>query len=261
LLGLQVQRTTFPDELIFIIYHQNTELYFKMILSEMKQIADDTALTAEMFTKRLKRINRYMDILIESFDVMSEGMDPAQFQKFRMTLTPASGFQSAQFRQIELAATDLIQIVNKDVREKYMGASLQEQFDHIYWREGATEIATGAKTLTLRQFEDKYHAMLLQHLEYYEDKNLKRRFEALPESEQTSDLKNALKAFDFSVNVRWPLTHFRSAAKYLYRDPDTVAATGGTNWRKYLPPKFQRRIFYPALWTEQEIEEWGIRPV
>ncbi len=260
LLGLQIPRTTFPDELIFIIYHQNTELYFKMILSEMKQIADDTALTAEMFTKRLRRINRYMDILVESFDVMSEGMDPEQFRKFRMSLTPASGFQSAQFRQIELAATDLIQIVNKEVREQLKDASLEEQFDHIYWREGATELTTGAKTLTLRQFEEKYHTMLLQHIAYYKDINLKKKWEALPAEEQTTALKDALKAFDFNVNVRWPLTHFRSASKYLYRDPDSVAATGGTNWQKYLPPKFQRRIFYPSLWTEQEIEEWGIRP-
>jgi tryptophan 2,3-dioxygenase len=36
-----------------------------------------------------------------------------------------------------------------------------------------------------------------------------------------------------------------------------IAATGGTNWQKYLPPRFQKVIFFPDLWTQQEQEEWG----
>jgi tryptophan 2,3-dioxygenase len=36
-----------------------------------------------------------------------------------------------------------------------------------------------------------------------------------------------------------------------------VAATGGTNWQEYLPPRFQKRIFYPAIWSEDEIAVWG----
>ena len=38
-----------------------------------------------------------------------------------------------------------------------------------------------------------------------------------------------------------------------------IAATGGTNWQKFLPPRFQKVIFYPELWTESEIKEWGKR--
>ena len=40
-------------------------------------------------------------------------------------------------------------------------------------------------------------------------------------------------------------------------DPKDIAATGGTNWQKYLPPRFQKRIFYPELWSDTEKEEWG----
>jgi tryptophan 2,3-dioxygenase len=36
-----------------------------------------------------------------------------------------------------------------------------------------------------------------------------------------------------------------------------VAATGGTNWQQYLPPRFQKRIFYPTIWSNEEIELWG----
>ncbi len=51
--------------------------------------------------------------------------------------------------------------------------------------------------------------------------------------------------------------HYKSAVRYLERNPDAIAATGGTNWQQYLPPKFQRRIFYPQLWTAQELQDWG----
>jgi len=51
--------------------------------------------------------------------------------------------------------------------------------------------------------------------------------------------------------------HYKSAVRYLQQKEGDVPATGGTNWQKYLPPRFQKRIFYPELWTEQEKEEWG----
>src|ERR1700710_435505 len=58
LLSLQNPKTPFPDEEIFIIYHQITELYFKLVLHECKQIAN-IALNANFFITRLQRINRY----------------------------------------------------------------------------------------------------------------------------------------------------------------------------------------------------------
>jgi len=56
------------------------------------------------------------------------------------------------------------------------------------------------------------------------------------------------------VNVNWPLVHYKSAARYLQQDDTQIAATGGTNWQKYLPPRFQKRIFYPELWTKEEMD-------
>ena len=40
---------------------------------------------------------------------------------------------------------------------------------------------------------------------------------------------------DINVNVNWPLAHYKSAVRYLHKDPVDIAATGGTNWQKYLP--------------------------
>ena len=53
------------------------------------------------------------------------------------------------------------------------------------------------------------------------------------------------------------MVHYKSAVRYLQQDPSDIAATGGTNWQKYLPPRFQKRIFYPTIWSEKEKEEWG----
>src|ERR1043165_7073391 len=56
LLSLQSPRTSFPDEKIFIMYHQITELYFKMTLHELEQIAEQQPLSADFLVTRLTRI-------------------------------------------------------------------------------------------------------------------------------------------------------------------------------------------------------------
>ena len=100
LLGLQIPRTNQPDEMVFIMYHQVNELLFKMILWEIDQVAITDEVSAEKFSMHLMRISRYFDMLSNSFTVMADGMEREQYLKFRNTLTPASGFQSAQYRRL-----------------------------------------------------------------------------------------------------------------------------------------------------------------
>jgi tryptophan 2,3-dioxygenase len=59
------------------------------------------------------------------------------------------------------------------------------------------------------------------------------------------------------ANVFWRLSHLKSAGRYLHRNPEDIKATGGTNWQKYLPPNFQKIMFFPDLWSAAEKEEWG----
>lgn len=260
LLTLQKPRTPIKDELIFIIYHQITELYFRLSLHEMQQIAElSETITAQFFAERVKRINSYFKNLCHSFEIMVDGMDHKQFLKYRMSLLPASGFQSAQYRMIEICATDMVNLVDKDYRNKVtFGSSIEDQFEHIYWKAGATELATGKKTLTLTQFEDKYSESLVKLAKEYATKNLWTTFTNLTaEDKKNPELIAQLRQFDVHVNVNWPLQHYKSAVRYLHRNTDDIAATGGTNWQKYLPPRFQKRIFYPELWTDLEKEEWG----
>jgi len=259
LLSLQKPKTKFPDEVVFIMYHQITELYFKLSLREFEQISETTDLKGDFFLNRVTRINRYFEALIKSFEIMIDGMDRDQFLKFRMSLLPASGFQSAQYREIEIYSTDFINLVDKDHRAQFhKEAAIEALFEFIYWKAGATEVATGKKTLTLIQFEERYRDAFISLGEKCRTKNLWQSFLRLSEEDQNrNDIREALRTNDINVNVNWPLAHYKSAVRYLARDTADVAATGGTNWQKYLPPRFQKRIFYPELWTAEEVENWG----
>lgn len=274
LLTLQNPKTDFPDELIFIIYHQITELYFKLSLHELEQIAHNgrnvqpnghdlgwnDKLDPEFFIRRLTRINRYFEALTRSFDIMVDGMDREQFLSFRMALLPASGFQSAQYRMIEIYCTDFLQLVDKDMRGRFQSgtSSIEEMYEHIYWKQGATELTSGKKTLTLEQFEKKYSERFIELAKECVDHNIWAKYRSLPPSDQQNPaLISALKELDQNVNINWPLVHYKSAVRYLQAKEGDVPATGGTNWQKYLPPRFQKRVFYPALWNKDESENWG----
>jgi len=262
LLSLQKPRTNFPDEIIFIMYHQVTELYFKLSLHELEQLAEKEDLTAEFLATRLTRVNRYFEALTKSFEIMINGMEREQFLKYRMSLLPASGFQSGQYRKIEIACANFLQLVEKDERHKF-SADYQEKdvpnmFEWIYWKKGATELESGKKTLTLIQFEEKYKDEFINLAQKLKNKNVWALYKGLSEKDQQNEeVILALRQLDINVNVNWPLVHYKSAARYLQKDPTDIAATGGTNWQKYLPPRFQKRIFYPTLWSAKEIDDWG----
>ncbi len=258
LLSLQSPRTDFPDEKIFILYHQVTELYFRMMLNEMEQAIFTDTPEESLFIKRLKRINRYFDHLIDSFDVMTDGMDQDQFLAFRMALLPASGFQSGQYRKIEILSTDFIRLVHDDQRSSLQpDSTIEAMYNHLYWKSGATELATGKKTLTLRQFEKKYSKEFIELGTKVKDLNFLQQY--LKNFDGNEEVIKELKKFDLKANVDWPLQHLKSATRYLQRDPNVIKASGGTNWQKYLPPRSQRIIFYPELWTPQELDQWGTK--
>ncbi len=259
LLSLQKPKTHFPDEEIFISYHQITELYFKLVLHELKQLIATKDLSADFFTEKLNRIIRYFRIQTNSFDVMIRGMEREQFLKFRMALLPASGFQSAQFRMIEIHATPLYNLVNHADRENFRSnLNLDEVYQNIYWKRGGISSDTGEKTLTLRQFEEKYDEVFLRLAQNLEGKTLFELYKALPEEERNNKkLIEALRNLDVAVNVNWLLVHIGAAQRYLMVKKNAVKATGGTNWKEFLPPSFQRISFFPELWNEEEKEEWG----
>lgn len=260
LLSLQIPRTVLPDEMVFIMYHQVNELLFKMVLTEIEQVAQSPAVTAQLFTTKIMRISRYFDVLTSSFSIMKDGMDVNQYNDFRTTLTPASGFQSAQYRKIEFASTELINLIDKRFRDDFdaESACCEKAFEHLYWQAAGKDYKTGKKTYTLTDFEARYKDEFLRFAKFYQKNNLWSKYKALPkEAQQNKDLIQAMRHYDYTVNVKWVMAHYNTANHYLNINGKTAEATGGSEWVKYMHPKYQKRIFFPELWTDKEIEHWG----
>ena len=255
LLNLQIQRTTLPDEMVFIMYHQINELLFKMILWEIDQVSDSIEIEAAFFTEKLRRISRYFDMLSTSFDIMGDGMEMEQYMKFRTTLTPASGFQSAQYRLIEFSSTELINLIDYRFRSTINRDTLYEHaFEHLYWQAAGKDYSTGKKNTMIQLFEKRYKSEFLLSMEKYNTTNLWTKFKQLPDEIKTDiELVKAMRHYDYTVNVSWVMAHYHAAGKYL----GNAGATGGSDWRKYMHPKYQRRIFFPELWSKEELEHWG----
>jgi len=259
LLNLQIQRTTLPDEMVFIMYHQINELLFKMVLWEVDQVCESEQLEAAFFSEKLRRISRYFDMLSSSFSIMGDGMEIAQYMKFRNTLTPASGFQSAQYRLIEFSSTELINLIDNRFRSSIdRNTPYEHAYDHLYWQAAGKDHATGKKNTLISLFEKRYKSEFLEKMEYYNNRNLWTKFKSLPDSvKQDAQLIAAMRHYDKTVNVTWVMAHYHAAEKYLESSGKKVEATGGSDWKKYMHPRYQRRIFFPELWSEAELANWG----
>ncbi|EMY3553977.1 tryptophan 2,3-dioxygenase [Flavobacterium psychrophilum] len=259
LLNLQIQRTTLPDENVFIMYHQVNELLFKMILWEIKQLSYTQKPTTGFFTERLMRISRYFDMLTTSFDIMGEGMEVEQYMKFRHTLTPASGFQSAQYRMIEFCSTDLINLIDHRFRATIdRNTAFEHAFEHLYWQAAGKDYDTGEKSYLLTEFEKKYKKQFLDCMQEYNTINLWQKFKEIPENDQHNpELIAAMRHYDYTVNITWVMGHLNAARKYIDNGKGDGEATGGSDWKKYMHPKYQRRIFFPELWSKDELANWG----
>ncbi|MDB4885882.1 MAG: tryptophan 23-dioxygenase [Gemmatimonadetes bacterium] len=104
ILALQHPRSQHPDELLFIIVHQSSELWFKEILHEMDLLIDSmTRHQPEFALFRMGRINALMRIVSAQLAAL-ETLPPQHFAEFRTHLGSSSGSQSVQFRAIEAAS-------------------------------------------------------------------------------------------------------------------------------------------------------------
>lgn len=255
LLSLQKPRTNFKDEEIFVMYHQVTELVLKMMVHELKQLVFEDK-SEEVWIEKLERLKRYTSMLITSFDVMKYGMNYDDYNTFRSTLTPASGFQSAQFRFIEIYCTRIKNLIHDSREPGSPELSMREMFDIIYWKAAGTDRATGKKSMTLRLFEEKYMEQFIELAEKVQGRTLEEK--VMKFHNPSPELIEKLREFDNLYNVVWPMVHLGTAQHYLDKKGENKAATGGSEWKKYLHPQFQMRKFFPALWSEEEIKEWGM---
>lgn len=256
LLSLQKTRTDFKDEEIFVMYHQVTELTLKMMIHEIKQLSEGENLSEEVWLTKLDRLKRYTRMLITSFDIMKDGMSYEDYNTFRSTLTPASGFQSAQFRVLEIYSTRIKNLINEPGRERLpQNPTMDDYFEQIYWKDAGLNRKTGKMTLTLRLFIEKYENDFKALAENVKGKTMEERIARM--DHPSEELKEKLQQFDHFFNVAWPMVHLDTAQYFLNSKGENKTATGGSEWKKYLHPKYQQRKFFPELWDEQQIANWG----
>src|SRR6185503_19424919 len=96
-----------PDELHFIVVHQVYELWFKLVLNELRLARAHLSAprvpeeSVPYVVHHLRRVNEILKLTVDQFRIM-ETLTPQDFLDFRDKLTPASGFQSFQMREIEI---------------------------------------------------------------------------------------------------------------------------------------------------------------
>jgi tryptophan 2,3-dioxygenase len=259
LLSLQKPRTTYPDEVVFIIYHQIHELYFKLMIQELEKITsldpDKPALDPDdidIWEKGLTRSTRYMYKLIGSFDIVRNGLDSKEFGEFRKSLLPASGFQTHQFRLIEIMLTSFKNLVNADVRQVIPGETafeeqLEKYFDDVYWRKGAISRKSGEKAKVLVNFNLKYDELFRGEISKFERRNLHSRYQKAPASFPPA-LIEAMRDLEESI-LMWKVMHFNTVSAHI---PTVSRGTGGTNWKEYLQVRNQKIFYFPEFWVDDD---------
>src|SRR5258708_21325615 len=118
LLGAQHPLSSEHNEMLFIIQHQTSELWMKLMLHELhmarEQIKQDDLPPA---FKMMARVSRIMEQLVHSWDVLST-LTPSEYSSFRPYLRHASGFQSFQYRLIEFILGNKIEVMMRPHRHK-----------------------------------------------------------------------------------------------------------------------------------------------
>jgi tryptophan 2,3-dioxygenase len=161
---------------------------------------------------------------------------------------------------IEFASTELINLIDIRFRDTIdRDTPFSHAFEHLYWQAAGKNYKTGEKSALLFNFENRYMEDFITFMKKYNTLNLWTKFKSLPsETQEDVKLVNAMRHYDHTVNVLWVIAHLNSASKYLNSGKKSAPATGGSDWQKYMHPKYQKRIFFPELWSEDELENWGI---
>ena len=231
LLSAQQPISPLHDEMLFIVIHQTKELWMKEMLHELKLaiglIGEDRF--AEAY-KAMARVSRIQAVMTLSWDVLST-LTPVDYLAFRHVLGTSSGFQSAQFREIEFR----LGLKNKAFLEQHPEESpersrLEAALEEPSLREAATaaleragfDVGDGSKD-----------ALSAAWLEVYRD--AERWFELYELAEKLVDIDDAL--------ASWRHKHVLTVERII----GNKRGTGGSAGAPYLRSTLDKRVF-PELW-------------
>ena len=243
ILGAQVPLSPDHNELLFIIQHQTSELWMKLMLHELQAamacLASDELGSA---FKMLARVSKIMEQLVHAWDVLAT-MTPPEYSAIRPYLANSSGFQSAQYRCIEFALgnknaamlqphahrSDLLE----QVQAALLAPSLYDQALRLLARRG---IAV-PESHTERDWSQAYSASpAVEEAWLVVYRNPRQHWDLYQLGEELTDLEDAFRL--------WRFRHVTTVERVI----GFKRGTGGTGGVSYLR-KMLDVVLFPEIWT------------
>ena len=229
LLTAQHPRSELHDEMLFIVIHQTKELWLKQMLHEVGLAV--ALVRADKFAegyKALSRVSRIQSVMTLSWDVLAT-LTPVDYSAFRHVLGTSSGFQSAQFRELEfrLGLKDEGMLANHEGGSKGRARLEAALAEPSLWDEANSALARAGFDIA----DDD--AIAAAWLAVYRDPE--RWFELYQLAEKLVDIDDALAA--------WRHKHLLTISRIIGGKP----GTGGSAGASYLASTLAKRAF-PALW-------------
>jgi tryptophan 2,3-dioxygenase len=242
ILSNQIRLSDHHDEMLFIIIHQASELWMKLILHEMGS-AIDSIQKDDLSTafKRLARVSKIQSQIIQSWDVLST-LTPSEYIEFRDSLGQASGFQSYQYRMIEFAlgykTNHILKIYEKD---QELHSKLKKSF------EAPSIYDVSIKALAKAGFEINPEVLSRDYTTLYKEDDTVRKawLEVYKNVDQYWDLYElAEKLVDIEDSLQqWRFRHMKTVERII----GLKVGTGGSSGVNYLKKVLDHR-FFPELW-------------
>ncbi|MBW4029962.1 MAG: tryptophan 2,3-dioxygenase [Acidobacteria bacterium] len=224
-----------PDELLFIVVHQSYELWFKVIIDELRRAS--RALWAGEPWNALRHLGRIVsieDLLIQHLRVL-ETMSPEGFLEFRDPLDPASGFQSYQFRAIEfLSGAGRTAMLNFHLFDASIRAWLRETSE-------SPSLLGGFEFSLRRLLDPRGDADVLELV-----RDLYREHRS-PTTSSLHAVAELMMDHDERLAI-WRHQHMLMAGRQIGRRP----GTGGSEGMAYLDTTIGQRL-YPLLWEVRSV--------
>ncbi len=227
------------DEMLFIIIHQTYELWFKQILHEMDKLRNNLE-TGKTWgaVKTMKRILTILKTMVGQIDIL-ETMTPLEFESFRGFLDEASGFQSVQFREVEMVCghrSEHILEVHKN-QPQYVNRIKERMKESTLWECFCEYLQT--KGYDVKMPERKNNNGLLYDPS---PQNQQILLDVMQNDQETAMLCELFVDFDEGMQ-EWRYRH----VKMVERTIGNKMGTGGSDGVKYLRKTLHQRIF-PDLW-------------
>ena len=242
LLGAQQPRSRDHNEMLFIVQHQATELWMKLVIHELKAARGQVRSgDLQPAFKMLARVARIMAQLVQSWDVLAT-LTPAEYSAFRDDLGSSSGFQSFQYRMIEflLGNKDAVKMephrhktdLFEALEELHRSPSLYDEAIRVLARRGFG-IDPECVERDWRSLHAFNESVCQAWVEVY--RNTRQHWELYELAEKLVDLEDAFR--------QWRFRHATTVERVI----GFKRGTGGTSGVNYLRRVLEVELF-PELW-------------